>query len=808
MNLYRDVRYGIRLMGKRPLFSAAIILTLGVCIGAVTAVFSVVDATLLRPLPYPEPKRLFQVVLRSKFEGKSGLQHSQNGATWEVFHKSVKTIDLAVFSDSRTELNLSSGGDAAYVRQQRVSAGFFRVLGIPPSMGREFTTEEDIPNGPPVVILSHALWRRAFQGDPSVVGRGALIGGQTHVIVGVAAPGFTSSVEADLWTPLRPSRTGEGSGINYTVIGRLRHGVTWAQAESEVQSIGQSILQDRHLRPGATLQFGLMGLQQSMNSTLEAPLIIVFAATLLVLLIGCVNIAGMLLARGASRASEIATRMALGAGRADILRQLLSESFALAVAGGIVGIVLGYFSLEALRSMLPEEFASLKSATLDNRVLVGMAFVSMATSVVFGLFPALQAGRIEIRNAQAGRSVVGGRSFSRPALSTVQITIAVALLIGAGLLLRTFNHLWRLEPGLDSTNVMTAGFALRDARYAGNEQVNRLFREGLTRLQELRGVESAAVALSLPYERGLNSVFWKSTDSEAGQVRVTNLAYVTPQFFATLRIPVLRGRGITDADSRGSSPVIVVNEAFLRLHFREEDPIGMHLRSGRELLQIVGIVGNVQQQAGWGQFGPMGPIPAAYIPSTQVDDATFRLVHTWFSPSWIVRSAAPHAGLQRQIAEVLKAVDPLLPIAAFRTLDDLKARSLAWERFLATLLGTAAGLALLLALIGTYAMISNSVVERTREFGIRMALGATTGQMIRNSVKPGLVCAAIGLAIGIVLGRIGTPVLQGMLWGVTPADPATFLAVAIGVPVVAAVASLIPAMRIIRLDPARTLREE
>lgn len=811
MSFRHNVRYAVRLMGKKPFFTAAIVVTLGVCIGAVTAVFSIVDATLLRPLPYPEPERLAIVVIRFQSDRGDGLQQGQDGAAWEHFRNLPKTVDLAVYSDSYRGLNFSSGDQVGYIQQQRVGSGFFRVFGIPPMIGREFTPAEDVPNGPAVVILSHALWQRAFHADPSVVGRTATIAGQVYEVIGVAAPDFESN--ADLWTPLRPSRTGEGGGINYAVAARVHPGVSREQAEAEIRSLGEGLVQQRRLRlrPGATMQYGLMNLQEVMIGSMESSLWMIFAAAVLVLLIGCVNIAGMLMARGAARTPEIATRMALGAHRSTIVKQLLSESLALAVAGGAVGIAIGYAGLDAMKSILPGAYSSLRNAALDIRVLVAIAGMSGLASIAFGLFPALQAGRVDIRAAQAGRGIVGaGGSWTRRALSTAQIAIAVAMLIGAGLLIRSFDYLSGMEPGFDSTNVTTASFALRDARYGTSARINRYFRDTVTRLQQLPGVEAAAVAQSLPYERGRNTVFDRQGDDPGASARLTNISYVTPQFFPAFRIPIIRGRGLSDADGPNSTPIMVVNQAFADMHFKNEEAIGAQVtfRFGEGTRQIVGIVGDVLQQAGWGSYGPMGRVPTAYFSTAQIDDETYRQMHVASSPSWIVRSAGAQVGLQRQIEGVVNSVDPLLPVASFRSLDQIKLRSLAMQRFMAMLLGIAAGLAMLLAGIGTYAMISNSVAERTREFGIRLALGATVGQTIRNSAKPGLACAALGLVIGLIVARWGTRFLQGMLYGITPADRMTYVAVVAGVLVIVAIASLIPALRITKLDPSQTLRQE
>jgi predicted permease len=807
MSFQQNVRHAVRMMFQKPLFTASIILTLGVCIGSVTAVFSVVNATLLRPLPYPEPERLGLVGVRSDYQGSSEYQAGNDGANWQLFSKNAKTLDLAVYSDSVRELNFSSAGQVEYIHLQRVGAGFFRVFGVQPTLGREFTAAEDVPNGPAVAVLSHPLWQRAFRGDPSVVGQAVMIAGQKYEVVGVASPLFESN--ADLWTPLRPSTAGEGGGYNYVIAGRLKPGVNRQQAEAELEAIGQSIIQKRRQREGLRQRYGLIDIRKLSAAPLEMPLLIVLAATCLVLLIGCVNIAGMLLARGASRSSEMATRMALGANRAAIIRQLLTESLVLALSGGVLGLVLGYVSLNVMKSRLPGAFDSLKAATLDIPVMLIMAAASIATSFLFGLFPALQAGRVDIRTAQTGRGIVGNaRSWSRRALSTAQIAVAVALLIAAGLVIRSFNYLWSLDPGFDPVNVSAASFALRDARYATGTAVANYYRDALLRLQAIPGVQAAAATLSLPYERGLNTVMRRSTDAE-DSIRLTNLIYATPQLFDVFRIPVKRGRAISEADAANSMPVMVVNEAFVKMHFKSDDPLGALIVFGKQQQrQIVGVVGDTLQQAGWGNFGVIGKVPTAYVPVTQFSESLLQMAHTWFSPNWVIRTAGPQAGLQRQIEEAVRSVDASLPIASFKTVDGIKLQTFAWQRFMSTLLAVAAGLALLLAVIGTYAMISNSVAERTREFGIRLALGATVGQAIRNSARPGLVCAALGLLIGVALARMGTRFVQGMLYGVTPADGVTYVGVVTGVLLIAALASVIPALRITRLNPSQTLRQE
>jgi predicted permease len=801
-----DFHYAFRMLIKRPMFSLSVVFTLGIAIGAVTTVFSAVDAAILKPLPYPEPDHLGQLMGFSKYRGATYVQENQDGRTWQTFKNAASAFELSAHSGA-IGVGFGSGNQVSYVRLQRVTAGFFKVFSIQPILGREFNAEEDRAGGPPVVVISHDLWKNAFRSDPHIIGQTALIAGERYQIDGVAAPGFRTNENADVWTPLHPSTTGEGSGTNYTVLARLHSGVSWMQAQAEARAIGESLFQRRQLSDGSTRYFGFTPLQDSLTANLRTPLLLILGVTLLVLLIGCTNVASMLLARGAARTSEMATRMALGAGRGAVVRQLLVENIILGLAAALLGVGVAYAGTEALKHQ-QLDWTLLQRTAVDSRTLFAAAAVSIAATLLFGIFPVIQAGRLDIRSAQSGRGIPGGtRSIVRRVLPAFQVGIAAFLLIGAALLIESFAHLWNLEPGIDTRNVIAAGFSMRDARYDKPEMAGRLFNEVLNRLHAVPGVESAAVALSLPYERGINLVVRKPSDPPGSPARLTNVIYVSPEFFKTLRIPVMHGRAFTDADALSAPLVMVVNDAFVRMHFRNEDPIGVNLEMNGQTREIVGVVGNVQQQAGWGEYGPMGQVPSAYIPAGQAS-AGYLAFHVWHSPSWIVRTQGAQVNLQQEIQDAVRAVEPMLPIASFQSLEDVKATAFAWNRFLALSLGLGAAIALLLSIVGTYAMISNSVVERTREFGIRMALGATLLQTIRTAARPGIVCALVGLVAGIAAARAENKLLQGLIYGVTTTDMRTFLVVPLTVLVIAMIASVLPALRIVRVDPVQTLRHE
>ena len=799
--LWRDLRHAARVLLKSPLFTLSAVLTLALCIGANTAIYTVVDRVLLRPLPYPEPDRLAEVM--THFERSGSDADSQTGGAWLAL-RAAPAIDLAMLFGGSTGVNFVSHQQAEYVKQQRVSAGFFRVLGVPPAIGREFTEDEDRVNGPAVAVLSHSLWTQALGADPGVVGRSVTLRGEPYTVVGVMPAGFRSNVPADVWTPLRPSTRGEGAGQNYAIIGRLRPGVTWAEADGRIAAAGAAVIRDLYREPARE---HLVPLQRGLTEDARQPLLILWGAVAAVLLIGCVNIAGLLVARSATRAPEIAIRMALGGGRGAIVRQLLCESVLLAACGGVTGIALGYLGVHLFASLLEDAFGVTGDIALDGRVFAATAAASLLTSLVFGLLPAFQASRVNLRAAilEGGDRTVAGTAsrWPRRLMVGAEVALGVVLLVGAGLLLRTFDGLMRQRAGFDGTHVITATLSLQDARYTTTERVNQLFDQSLDRMRAVPGIQNAAVCLTLPYERALNL---GGRFVGGREIQIINMTYVTSGYFDTLRIPVERGRVFSDADNASAAGAIVVNHAFVKRYSPDQDPIGRQVvLSGTRT--IVGIVGDIQQKAGWGDFGPVGAMPAAYVPAAQMSGGFFQMVHTWFSPSWIARTAGGQAGVAADMQRAVQRVDPQLPFAKFRTLDEVRGEAVAKQRAQATLLGSLAALALLLAAVGIYGLVANSVAERTRELGIRMALGATPMQTLRVAAAPGLVLGAAGVLIGLAVARAGSGVLQSLVWNVSVGDPMTFALAAGAVLLMAIVATLTPALRILRLNPVRALRQ-
>jgi predicted permease len=794
----QDLRYALRMMKKTPGFSSTVISILAVTIGANAAVYMLVDRLIVRPLPYPQPERLGTII--RYFERTGGVGDHTNGFTWLAMRDGVPDLDLALTGGDISGVNLTAGHDTGYVQQQRVSSGFFRVLGITPALGREFTVDEDRPGGPSVVVISHSVWSRTLGANPDIVGHAITLRGEPFVVVGVMPEGFHSHLPADVWTPLRPSTEGEGSGGNYGLIARLRPGARWDDVAARVEGVGRVLVRERfHPPPDVLMSFRLVPWQDAVTRQIRQPLLVLWSAVLVVLLIGCVNIAGLLLARARARAPEIATRMAIGGGRGAIVRQLLVESLVLAACGAAVGIGLAYAVSGAVSQQL-ETVIALPTHP-DLRVLLIASAAALGTGLVFGLFPAVHASRTDVRSMLVdGTGAVAGRSRRWPTRLLVisQVALGIVLVVGAGLLLRTFDRLMRLRSGVDATNVMTATLSLQDARYRTAESVTTLFARSLDRIATIPGVERAAVALSLPYERALNNG-WRFESEPAPRPEAITMTYVTPDYFRALRIPVVQGHVFDDHDTATSPMVAVVNEAFVRQYGGGRDALGRLLQfgGGTGPTEIVGVVGSIQQLSTSGNLGPIAALPAAYVPATQFGE--FTLVHTWFQPSWIVRTSAP-LSIVPSLQRALRDVDPELTFRKFRTIDAVQSEAMTTSRVQALLLASLAAIALTLCIAGVYGVVANSVVERRREFGVRIALGATPIQTLKTAASAGIVLAVCGAAAGVALSLVVTRVMRQLIVGVGVNDPFTIVAAVAVVVLTASAAAILPALRTLRLN--------
>ena len=818
MALFRNFRYSIRQLGKHPSFTATVVLTLALCIGANTAVFSVVDRLFFRPPPFPEPERLAVLTTVARQGGASEVDDSQTGLQWETVRDHASTLDAAVFG-ALGGINMVAGNRVEYVSNERVGANFFRVLGVRPLLGREFTPAEDVPGGPPLAIISFAVWQRVFHSAADVVGQTMELRGAPFTVIGVAPRGFVPPAHAieqdagavDVWTPLHPTVNGEGSGSNYEIIARVKSGVSLAQVNAELNSIMRSIF-DRQKTRGVSYSEEAVPLQTAATAEVRGTAELMWAAVGVVLLIGCGNIAGLLLARSISRSREIATRLALGASRNAIIGELLAECILLALCGGVLGVAAGKYGLAALVNLSPAAFEIWGGISLDGRVVTVMLLLSLITAVLFGLVPALQTTRVDVRSAlsESGRTTAGtSRQWKRKALVFAEVSLSVVLVVSAALLIRTLEHLVSADPGFDPNHVLVASASLQDERYKTTAAGARLFVQSTERMQQIPGVESAAVASTPPYGRALNTCMNAIDAVPLTGFCLTNLIYATPGVFETLRLKLIEGSLFTERDTARTAPVAVVNRAFVHRYFGKTQPVGHSVRLAGKDWRILGVVADTQQKNSWGNnWGPIDTFPMIYVPVEQFPDGLFAMTNVWFSPVWIVRSRGEIGGLPQAMRQSLAAVDPRLPFSSFHSMEAIAGRSVRAQRYRATLFSVLAALATVLAAIGIYGVIAESVAQRTREMGIRLALGATIQNLVFNAALPGILLSGAGVLAGLGLGMAITRLLRSLIWGVPATDPLSFGFVALLLLAIASFASLLPALRLARIDPAQALRDE
>ena len=587
----------------------------------------------------------------------------------------------------------------------------------------------------------------------------------------------------------------------------MKSGASHQEASGQLASLIPDLKKAGSYRKNAMVRLDVIPMLQGQTSDLRRPLMLLWGAVGFVFVLGCINIGGMLLARASGRIGEMATRLALGAPFLRIVRQLLIESTVLGLLGGLAGAIVGWGALAALREFGALTFPFLETVELDWRVLAATLVLTLIAGIAISDGPGVagDAGGFEVGAIGKQRSSRAEEIyFARRAGRRRRSRLTVPLLFGAGLLLHTFLHLWNLNPGFDPNHVMIATFSLQDARYKTPDKMNQLYDNAIARLHQTPGIGAAAVSLTLPYERALNTGF-RIAGSE--NFETTNMTYVTPEFFTALRIPVLQGRVFSQADGADSAQVVVVNQAFVKRYIKTGEPLGQPLSLGKKPSIIVGVVGDVQdRRAGWGDYGPIAMIPMVYTPATQAGG--IEMVHTWFSPKWVVRSSLDGPQVMKAIEDATRSADPLLPMAEFHSVRDLKTDALTFERFLAVLAGTIAALAMLLSAMGIYGLISNLVTERTKELGIRMALGSGVGRAMEVALRPGLLWVLGGVAAGVFAALGLERFLKSFLWGVQPGDPLTLVGVGFGLLLATALASLIPASRIARLNPADTLRSE
>jgi predicted permease len=627
-------------------------------------------------------------------------------------------------------------------------------------------------------------------------------------VVGVLPQGATTPLNADVYTALQPSRKGEGGGTNFEAITRLRNGATWQEANAEINR-AWSLRTDRYElkdNPNAQVTYHCVVLQKAQTAKLRPQVLALMLAAGFILLIACANLAGLTLVRILRRAPEVATRLALGASGWQIQKQFWIENLLLALMGGTVAICVGFIALRGLLLLLPEHFLPVESVPLDGRVMAFTLMVSVLTSVLFGMLPALVTRKVDLRSSMAGRSVARvGSVRLRQVLITGELALTVVLLAACGLLIRSLIHLETLPPGFNPNGVMVAKASLDDTRFHGPAAFRKLLDESTAAMRHIPGVKNAAVGLSLPYERALNDMITLSDGKEAGRQDNTDATYVTPGYFDTLQMPVLAGRTFTDADGPNAQHVAIVNQAFARRFYGGINPVGHYIDKD---MVIVGEVADVPVSSGLYEGAPLMSEQAMYVPAAQVDPRYLSLVHVWFQPDWVVRMAGPVEGLPAAMQRAIASVDPNLPFSGFYGMRDLLARTLTMQRIEVALLGAMAALALLLSAVGIFALVANMVAYRTREIGIRMALGSTIGQAMVQIGRSGAGASLLGVVLGLILSAGALRVMRSVLYGVGVYDVPTLATVALTLVLVTLLATALPTLKIAKINPANTLREE
>ena len=798
--LWRDVRYGLRQLARSPGFTAIAVATLGLGIGANTAIFSVVNATLLRPLPYEDPARLVKVTETRPDGGLSSVAYS-NFIDWRKENDAFRS--LALFRD--LPFNLAGRAGPERIAGALVSADFFRTLGITPAMGRYFAEGEDRAGGDGVAVISHALWQRRFGGERDVVGRSLTVDGRVLTVIGVATPDFDYPERADVWIPVSHDAADilENRGLHgYMVIGRLLPGVTPDRAAASLQSLAARLGGEY---PATNKGWGvaLAPLQESLVRDVRPTLLVLLGAVGFVLLIASANVASMMLARSVARRRELSIRAALGASRWRLVRQMLTESLLIALFGGALGLVLAAWGVDALLALRPESLTASHAVMLDRTVLGFTLGVSVVTSLVFGLIPAAHAAGRDVEPSLHESSRGSGgveRQRTRRLLVVTEIALALLLLVGTGLMVQSFRRLQAVNPGFNPEGVVSAKLSLPRAN-VDTAKVIGFYQELVSRVASLPGVSAAGAVSYLPLGRdGAGYRFLvEGQPLVEPQLRPrAEFNVVTPGYFATLEIPLLQGRDLAERDRWDSPWVVVVNRTLARRFWPTESAVGKRLTFGEPgedaWLTVVGVVGDVKQQSLDSELRPQ-----IYAPQAQVGLEEMAL---------LVRTGMDPGSLEPAIRGAVSAIDPGVPVSEVRSMTQVRSASISTERFRTLVLATFALLALVLAAIGVYGVISYGVVQRSREIGIRMALGARRAEILRLVVGEGMLTVAIGIAIGVLAAAGLSRFLESLLYAVRPGDPATFVAIPTLIAAVALAACVLPARRAMRVDPAGTLRSE
>jgi len=805
----QDIRYAARKLSRTPGFTIIAAFTLALAIGATTAIFSVIDGVLLKPLPFREPERVVRIT-----NLRDGNRMVSSVPDFVDFRTQTKSFSSMAAIDNQP-MNLTGGSEPERVASARVSASFWSLLGVTPAVGRGFAPNEDAQSAGRVVVVSDGLWTRRFGADRRLVGKTISLDGNAYTVVGVAPPRFNYPDNPDVWVPLVFSASDldqENRGGHWIgVIGRLAPNVSAAQATAEMVALTRR-LEKQFPESNTNLSAAVMPLQEYMVGDVRPALYVMLGAVAFVLLIACANVANLLLVRAAARESEMAVRTALGAGAWRIVRQLVTESVLLAIIGGVLGTLLALWGVDLLVAMAPRGLPRINEVAVNPTVLLFTAAVTALTGVLFGLFPALQAARANVsgmlKEGMRGSSSGVASRRARNGLVMTEMALAVVLLVGAGLLIRSFSKLIAVDPGFRAERVITFNIAAPETKYGQYAQLRGLVADLTERMKRVPGVQGAAVVSGLPLSNAMMRT-WVHIDGtppdRPAERKITDVAMATPGYFAAMGIPLVSGRDFTDRDGSGAPVVSIINQEFAKRYFPNENPIGKRISLGWDQDtasaggnmtlggEIIGVVANVKRRG----------LSEEIIPETY---ASF-MQPTFSSFSVVVRSTADPATAMAAIRAQMRELDPDLPLSELRQLKELVSQSVSRPRFYTMVLGVFAAIALVLAAVGIYGVISYAVSLRTRELGIRIALGATGRQVSRLVLRQG-VALALG---GVVLGGAGaywlTRLLGKLLFGVTATDPLTFFGVAGLLTVIAALACYVPARRAARVDPLLAMRE-
>jgi putative ABC transport system permease protein len=805
--LKQDLRYGIRSLLKRPGFTAIAVITLVLGIGANTAIFSVVNAVLLRPLPYSDPGRLTQLWEAKSKKGRDEIPASYpNFADWRdrnhVFEQVVAYSDWS--------FNLTGIGEPERIRSAIVSPAFFSVLGIQPLRGRILLAGEDERGKDLVVVISESLWQRKFNSDPNIIGRSLNLDDKSFTVVGVIARGVQApllSDEIELWAPVSH---GFGFTNRYghylSVIARLKSGATLQQAQADMSNIAGQ-LAEQYPESNKDLGVRVVSLNEQVVGNFRISLLVMVGAVVFVLLIASANVANMQLARASERQKEIAIRTALGAGRWRIVRQLVTESLLISLTSGTLGLLVAVWGIRLLVALSPSDLPRVKEVSVNFRVLGFTLAISVLTGILFGLLPALQASRPKLneRLKSGGRSAMGGvgRQRVRGGLVVAEIALSLMLLVGAGLLIRSFLRLQAVSPGFNSENVLTMQLDLNGPNYKKGSQVIAFHDQLLERIKQLPGVQYASTRSFVPIASDASFAYLlfhiegRQPDAAEGSVAFYNA--ISPDYFQTMMIPVRKGRSFSDRDVRGSQNVAIVNETLVRRYFGNEDALGKRITledhpKEADWITVVGVVGDTKPRELHSEA-----VAELYMPYDQQPEPGMALM---------IRSSSTDAGVATAVRSEVMALDKNQPVYSIRKLDSVLSESIATPRFRTILLAVFAGVALILAAVGIYGVISYAVSQRTQEIGIRMALGARAADVLKLVVKGGMTLALIGVVLGLAGAFALTRLMTTLLFGVRPTDAATFATVSAGLIVVALFACFIPARRATKVDPLVALRYE